>query len=314
MNRPSFKDRHVAADFRACTIAQSARCGNLPPGERAARFPVFRTRSLVRWMAWQNRPARSSRSASTTAPTACGRLVVDMADGGGSRHARLQLSQRRRRASCSTRRIRTSPGRIRPTTSRASTPRSAGAVRRGEAAAGLQAGERRRHRRRHDRLDADPRRPRRARRWRCRPKFQKNLAAQAWLWKDHTGHAEAAEITEQGRRSTPTAIWPSAAARIPANGTGRRSCTASGPRRRCSRPPTAWVELADFVPGVHHRQHRSRTRCRAASAPPATRRCTTTVGRAARREVPGVARSGPRRRSAIATRRRPCRPISWPAH
>ena len=29
------------------------------------------------------------------------------------------------------------------------------------------------------------------------PRFQNNLDAQAWLWKDHTAHAEAAEITEK---------------------------------------------------------------------------------------------------------------------
>jgi L-ribulokinase len=29
------------------------------------------------------------------------------------------------------------------------------------------------------------------------PRFRDNLAAQAWLWKDHTAHAEAAEITEE---------------------------------------------------------------------------------------------------------------------
>ena len=32
-------------------------------------------------------------------------------------------------------------------------------------------------------------------------KWRNNLAAQAWLWKDHTGHAEAVEITELARRS-----------------------------------------------------------------------------------------------------------------
>ncbi len=32
------------------------------------------------------------------------------------------------------------------------------------------------------------------------PKFQKNLAAQAWLWKDHTSHAEAAEITKAAEK------------------------------------------------------------------------------------------------------------------
>lgn len=33
------------------------------------------------------------------------------------------------------------------------------------------------------------------------PKFQKNLAAHAWLWKDHTSAAEAAEITAKAARS-----------------------------------------------------------------------------------------------------------------
>jgi len=33
------------------------------------------------------------------------------------------------------------------------------------------------------------------------PKFKKNLAAQAWLWKDHTSYEEAAEITETARRA-----------------------------------------------------------------------------------------------------------------
>ena len=32
-------------------------------------------------------------------------------------------------------------------------------------------------------------------------RFKHNIAAQAWLWKDHTSHAEAAEITETARKS-----------------------------------------------------------------------------------------------------------------
>ena len=32
------------------------------------------------------------------------------------------------------------------------------------------------------------------------PRFRANLAAQAWLWKDHTGAAEAASITAMGMR------------------------------------------------------------------------------------------------------------------
>ena len=80
------------------------------------------------------------------------------------------------------------------------------------------------------------------------PEFQKDLAAYAWLWKDHTGHAEAAEITDKARRERATATWPSAAAPTAANGTGRRSCTASGRRPKVFAAAYSWVELADFVP------------------------------------------------------------------
>ena len=35
------------------------------------------------------------------------------------------------------------------------------------------------------------------------PRFRRNLDAMAWLWKDHTSHAEAAEITELARKTHP---------------------------------------------------------------------------------------------------------------
>jgi L-ribulokinase len=35
------------------------------------------------------------------------------------------------------------------------------------------------------------------------PRYKKNLNAMAWLWKDHTGHAEAAEITELAKKIRP---------------------------------------------------------------------------------------------------------------
>jgi L-ribulokinase len=35
------------------------------------------------------------------------------------------------------------------------------------------------------------------------PQFKANLDAMAWLWKDHTGHAEAAEITDRAQKMRP---------------------------------------------------------------------------------------------------------------
>ncbi len=79
------------------------------------------------------------------------------------------------------------------------------------------------------------------------PKFQKNLAAQAWLWKDHTSHAEAAEITK-------------AAEKDPANYLAKCGGTYSSEWfwskiLHCKRTAPAvfkaayaWVECADFVP------------------------------------------------------------------
>ncbi len=79
------------------------------------------------------------------------------------------------------------------------------------------------------------------------PKFKNNRAALAWLWKDHTSHIEAAEITELGR-----AMRPNYMAKIG----GRYSsewfwakllhCARTSPE--VFDAAASWVELADFVP------------------------------------------------------------------
>lgn len=79
------------------------------------------------------------------------------------------------------------------------------------------------------------------------PKFKNNLAAQAWLWKDHTGHAEAAEITAAASKHGDKVL---------------RKCGGIYSSEwywskilRCKRAAPkvfkaayAWVELADFIP------------------------------------------------------------------
>ena len=150
----------------------------------------------------------------------------------------------------------------------------------GQTAARLSARARRRHRRRHDRLDADPRRsPRHAAGPASRVPRQSGgpcLAVEGphELRRGGRNHRE-------GPAHAATAIWPSAAASIAANGSGRRFCTAGGPRRRSSRRPTpGWnwpISCRPISPAIS-----IPTRSPAASARPATRRCTTSSGAACR--------------------------------
>ncbi len=80
-----------------------------------------------------------------------------------------------------------------------------------------------------------------------RPEFKKDLAAHAWLWKDHTGHGEAAEITEKARRGRTGYL-------AKCGGTYSSEwywskllhCRRSSPK--VFKAAYAWVELADFVP------------------------------------------------------------------
>ena len=77
--------------------------------------------------------------------------------------------------------------------------------------------------------------------------YKKLLAAQAWLWKDHTGHAEAAEITDLAARMglpylakcgmTYSSEW--FWAKI-------LHCRRTAPKVFAA--ASSWVELSDFVP------------------------------------------------------------------
>jgi len=80
-----------------------------------------------------------------------------------------------------------------------------------------------------------------------KPAFKKNLAAHAWLWKDHTGHAEAAEITARAARGRDGYL-----AKCGGTYSSERywskilHCKRTAPK--VFDAAYAWVELADFVP------------------------------------------------------------------
>jgi L-ribulokinase len=81
------------------------------------------------------------------------------------------------------------------------------------------------------------------------PKWQHNLAAHAWLWKDHTSAAEAARITETARRYAPQYL-------APIGGTYSSEWWWSKIWHCLNVAPdvfeaaASWVELADFIPAL----------------------------------------------------------------
>lgn len=81
------------------------------------------------------------------------------------------------------------------------------------------------------------------------PRWRDNLAAHAWLWKDHTGAAEAAAITAAARDTAPEYL-------APIGGTYSSEWFWSKIWRCRKVAPdvfdaaASWVELADFIPSV----------------------------------------------------------------
>jgi len=81
------------------------------------------------------------------------------------------------------------------------------------------------------------------------PEWRENLAAQCWLWKDHTGHREAASITEVAAKMRPQYIAKC--------GNVYSSEWFWSKIWRCLKVAPevfdaaySWVELADFIPSV----------------------------------------------------------------
>ncbi|HJR61220.1 MAG TPA: ribulokinase [Vicinamibacterales bacterium] len=98
------------------------------------------------------------------------------------------------------------------------------------------------------------------------PKWRTNLAAHAWLWKDHTSAAEAARITELARQHAPQYLSP-------IGGTYSSEWWWSKIWHCLNVAPdvfeaaASWVELADFIPallaGVNDPRHIVRCVCAA---------------------------------------------------
>ena len=78
--------------------------------------------------------------------------------------------------------------------------------------------------------------------------FRGNLAAQAWLWKDHTSHAEAAEITQKASQH-PDKYLDKCGGTYSSEWYWSKilRCKRSAPE--VFDAAYSWVELADFVPG-----------------------------------------------------------------
>jgi L-ribulokinase len=116
------------------------------------------------------------------------------------------------------------------------------------------------------------------------PKWRTNLAAHAWLWKDHTSAQEAAAITRVAREHSPQLL-------APIGGTYSSEwfwakiwhCLNVAPD--VFDAAASWVELADFVPAVLAGIDSPQAISSAASAPRDTRRFTAKHGAGCRQRT-----------------------------
>jgi L-ribulokinase len=80
------------------------------------------------------------------------------------------------------------------------------------------------------------------------PEFADNLAAKAWLWKDHTAHREAAAITEIARRTRPDYI-DACGGTYSAEWFWAKIWHCLDTDRAVFDAATSWVELCDYLVG-----------------------------------------------------------------
>jgi L-ribulokinase len=78
--------------------------------------------------------------------------------------------------------------------------------------------------------------------------FKRDLAAHAWLWKDHSAHAEAAEITDKASRY-PTKYLAKCGGIYSSEWYWAKVLHCKRTAPKVFEAAYSWVELADFVPG-----------------------------------------------------------------
>ena len=107
--------------------------------------------------------------------------------------------------------------------------------------------------------------------------FKDNPNAHAWLWKDHTGHAEAAEITALAEKEHPEYLAKCGG--IYSSEWFFSKILHCEPIRRFSTPPTHGPNMPTGC--LRYLQElRRRTNSNAADVPPAIRPCSTMTGAA----------------------------------
>jgi L-ribulokinase len=79
------------------------------------------------------------------------------------------------------------------------------------------------------------------------PEFRDHLAAQAWLWKDHTAHAEAAEITEKAA-AEPMPYLARCGGTYSSEWYWSKILHCRRTAAKVFAAAYSWVELADFIP------------------------------------------------------------------